>query len=77
MSKCGNEDNKQAKIICPYCGRKHSMQNSNGELRTEIHCRCRDWTKHHTLIQWVAGAGYHVFDKNMNMSPVTEIIYGD
>ena len=63
---------EKANIICPYCGCKHSMLKRNGELRTEIHCRCRDWTKHHTLISWIIGAGYHVFDKDMNLIPVMD-----
>jgi len=65
----------KSKIICPYCGRKHSILRKDGELRKEIHCRCRDWTKGHTLISWIAGAGYHVFDKDMNMIPVMDDYY--
>lgn len=60
---------EEAKVTCPYCERKHSMVRKDGKLRQEIHCKCKDWTKHRTLISWVCGAGYHVFDKNMNMIP--------
>ena len=58
---------EKSKVICPYCGRKHSMLNKDGSMRQKIHCRCKDWTNHHTLIEWIAGMGYQVFDENMNM----------
>ena len=62
----------KTKIICPNCGRKHSMLRKDGELRKEIHCRCRDWTKGHTVIQWVAGLGYHVFGEDWDMIPAMD-----
>lgn len=62
----------ESMIICPYCGRNHSIIRKDGELRENIHCRCRDWSGHHTLIEWVSGAGYHVFDENLNLIPVLD-----
>lgn len=61
------------KIKCPYCGRKYSNLRKDGKLRTKIHCRCRDWTKGHTLIWWVIGTGYHVIGKNMELISVEDV----
>ena len=62
------------KVKCPNCGREHSVLRKDGELREEIHCRCRDWSSGHTLIWWVSGMGYHVFDKNMDLIPALHVI---
>jgi len=61
-----------SKIICPNCGRKLETRRTDGQIRMNIHCRCKDWSHGHTCIQWIAGAGYHVFDENMNFIPVLD-----
>lgn len=55
-------------IICPVCGKIHSTKNKNGELRKDIHCRCKTkfW---HTHIFWVTGAGYYYNDSNFKLMP--------
>lgn len=60
------------KVICPYCGRVHSILRRDGKLRKEIYCRCRDWSGGHTLIWWVTGVGYHVSGKNMELIQVED-----
>lgn len=56
-------------VICPNCNRKHSILRKDGKLREKIHCRCRDWSKSHTEIFWLAGVGYHISEKNMDVTP--------
>jgi len=56
-------------IICPNCSRKLSIIRKDGDIRKEIHCRCRD-KYGHTMIQWVSGAGYHYFSNEMELIPV-------
>ena len=60
------------KVKCPYCGREHGILRKDGELRENIHCRCRDWSGVHTLIWWVTGSGYHVTGNNMELIPVED-----
>ncbi len=60
------------KIKCPYCGRIHSILRQDGELRKKIHCKCKDWTGGHTLIEWITGTGYNVSGKDMELIPVDE-----
>ena len=60
------------KVKCPYCRREHGILRKDGELRENIHCRCRDWSGGHTLILWVTGSGYHVTGKNMELIPVED-----
>ena len=57
-------------VICPSCDRKHSTLRKDGNLRENIHCRCRDWSGGHTLIWWVTGIGYHVTGRNLDLIPV-------
>lgn len=61
------------KVICPYCGREHSILRKDGNKRHNIHCRCRDWSGGHTLIWWLAIGEYVESGKNMELIPVMEL----
>lgn len=60
------------KVICPNCGRDHSILRKDGKIRYNIHCRCKDWSRRHTLIWWLLAGEYVVSGKNMELIPVMD-----
>lgn len=70
-----NNNGHSTLVECPYCKRKLNSEKANGESRKIIHCRCKNFSKHHTVIFWVSGTGYYISDENMNLIPV--LIYNE
>lgn len=59
------------KVICPFCGKIHSILNKDGEIREVIHCKCKSPKyKYHNSISWYSGIGYQALDENMNFVDV-------
>lgn len=69
LSEVGGMNN----IKCPNCGREHSILGKDAKVRYNIHCRCKDWSRGHTLIWWLSVGEYVVSGKNMDLIPVMDV----
>lgn len=46
-------------VICPFCGKKHLMEDGKGNFRELITCDCVNPEGEKREIFWVSGTGYY------------------